>query len=436
MTAWWLATLVQINAAWGGGKLRGFLFKGDTEGEPGPGLYNLTEQQGANYFGSLLNTTGGICIWRSFSHPPNGHDMPIDQALYQFERFAAWDANSTSNVVLQIKNGPYDFQVREPVHALLGALPRTSVILEIEVLPEYVGQNHHVTALPTQWSSYFNFDLGTPPGPTGPCVAAPTTLAGVVGGGSWCNAYSGVAGVSNVGLDSNWTGHLLNGVNTFGLGRLGWAPELSAIEVMQEWVGATFPGSTVGAAEALVALLGDTWEAYENFTASLGWGFICASDHYHMNPPLNVDYHNASSTRVGYDRGVAGAYGSKYNGDVASAFLSLDECPEELLLAFHNVPYSHALTGLRYGGLTVLNWIYASHAAGAAASAGFVSRWLSLAGQLRLRSYAVGGETEEEVFAQVTSRMIAGSADAAVFAQNVTDYFKKLVNVTTVSTVV
>jgi len=112
VTAWWRATIDRVEAAFGGGAFRGFLFKGDTEGEPGPEMYNLTEQQGASYFGGLLADSGCLAIWRAFSHPPGGHNMPLDQALFQYQRFANWDAESRPNVVLQIKNGPYDFQVR------------------------------------------------------------------------------------------------------------------------------------------------------------------------------------------------------------------------------------------------------------------------------------------------------------------------------------
>jgi alpha-glucuronidase len=353
--------------------------------------------------------------------------MPLDQALFQFQRFAGWDAQTRPNVVLQIKNGPYDFQVREPVHALFGALPRTSLILELEVLPEYVGQNKHVASLPMQWAEYLSFDLGEPPGAAGPCAATPTTLAGVVAGGSFCNPYSGIAGVSNLGSNSNWTGHLLNGVNTFGLGRLAWAPTLSPTAVLGEWVRAAMPGSAPPAADALVALMADSWGAYENFTASLGWGFVCGGDHYEMDPKLRVDYTNASATRVGYVRGESGAYGAMYHAAAAAAFTSLDACPEELLLAFHNVPYNHTLKGARYGGLSVLGWINASHAAGARASAGFAERWLALERQLRLAAFAVGGDSEADVFAHVTQRLQAAAVDAGVFARVVTDYFADLV---------
>lgn len=429
VTAWWRATIDNITDTFGGGVFRGFLFKGDTEGEPGPEMYNMTEQQGANYFGALLDRVGCLAIWRAFSHPPGGHNMPLDQALFQFQRFADWDAQTQPNVVLQIKNGPYDFQVREPVHALFGALPHTSLLLELEALPEYVGQNIHVTSLPMQWAEYLSFDLGAPPGAAGPCAAAPTTLAGVIGGGSFCNPYSGIAGISNVGLDSNWTRHVLNGANTYGLGRLAWEPTLSPTTVLAEWVRAAMPGSAPPAVDALVALMAESWEAYENFTASLGWGFICGTDHYHANMKLQstVDYHNASSTRVGYSRGAPGAYGSMYNAAAAAAFTSLNACPEELLLSFFNVPYNHTLKGARYGGLSVLGWINASHAAGARTSASFVERWRALEGQLRLGAFAVGGDTEADVFVNIAQRLQAGATDAAMFAHNITDYFATLI---------
>jgi len=280
-----------------------------------------------------------------------------------------------------------------------------------------------------QWAEYLSFDLGAPPGAAGPCAAAPTTLAGVVGGGSFCNPFSGVAGVSNVGSDSNWTRHILNGANTYGLGRLAWAPTLSPTAVLAEWARAAMPGSAPPAVDALVALMAESWEAYENFTASLGWGFICGTDHYHANMklPSTVDYTNASALRVGYSRGAPGAYGAVYNAAAAAAFTSLDACPEELLLSFHNVPYTHVLKGARYGGLSVLGWINASRAAGARAAAGFAERWGALEGQLSLAAFAVGGDSEADVFAQVAQRMRVAAADAAMFSQNITGYFAKLV---------
>ena len=174
-------------------------------------------------------------------------------------------------------------------------------------------------------------------------------------------------------------------------------------------------------------MLSASWPAYENFTASLGWGFVCDYDHYGMDPASRTDYSNATSALVGYARGVPGAYASAYNGAAAAAFLSLESCPEELLLAFFNVNYTYRLRGPQYGNMTVLEWLYASHSAGAATSASFVPQWQSLAGQVNLSTFAVGGATEESVFAAMTSLLEAAAADASGFATTMTDYFQGLV---------
>jgi alpha-glucuronidase len=428
VTAWWTAKLQEMAAKFGPA-FRGLLFKGDTEGQPGPNLYNMTELQGANYFAALVQqTVQGMVIWRAFAHPPNGKTMPVDQALFQFQRFAGWDGAAAANVALQIKNGPYDFQVREPVHALFGRLARTSLILEVEITPEYLGQNRHAVTLLPMWSSYLSFDLGSVSGGGNGSNGSgggggDTTLAGVIGRG----AFSGVAGVANFGNAANWTGLVLNSVNMLGFGRLAWEPELPAPAIMSEWAALCFPGSAPGATADLVSLLGTSWPMYENVTASLGWGMVSAYDHYHMDPGLRTDYTNASKTRIGYNRGQPDAYGACYNGDVAAAFLSLDRCPEELLLSFWNVDYNHTLRGAQYGGRTVLQWILESHASGAATSASYPRQWAALADRLNLSVWAVGGEPEESVFQQVASVLATGAADAAIFAQTIIEYFQKII---------
>ena len=400
VAAWWAAKVAEVGGALPG--FRGLLFKGDTEGQPGPGVYNMSELEGANFFARLLAPTPAIVVWRAFSHPPNGKNMPLDQALYQFNRFAGWDGHALPNVVLQTKNGPYDFQAREPVHSLFGALPHTNVVLEVEATPEYLGQDVHAMALPLQWASYLAFDLCGGGG-------GDTTLGGVVSRG----AFSGMAAVSNLGADENWSGHALNAVNAFGFGRLAWAPAAPPAALLREWAELTFPGSQPAAVEGVVALLGDTWEAYENFTSPLGVGFVCAGNHYSMDPAGRQDYINASRTHVGYSRGTGG-YAATYNGRAREAFSSLSTCPEELLLSFWNVPYAHVLQGPRYGGRSVLGWIYASHAAGAAAAAGFVGRWAALQGGLAM---------DPAAFAGVAALLAQAARDAAAFSATVVGFF-------------
>lgn len=169
----------------------------------------------------------------------------------------------------------------------------------------------------------------------------------------------------------------------------------------------------------MVGLLGDTWAAYENFTASLGWGFACAPDHYHMDPAARQDYINASKTRVGYNRG-AGGYAATYNGAARAAFTSLGSCPEELLLSFFNVEYTHVLRGARYGGRSVLQWIYESHAAGADACAGFVDRWAALQGGLA---------ADPAEFDAVAALLERAAKDAAAFAATVVGFFANVTGV-------
>lgn len=219
----------------------------------------------------------------------------------------------------------------------------------------------------------------------------------------------------------------MSAVNTFGFGRLSWAPRLDATALLREWAEVGLAGSTADAIDAVVAMLAASWPAYENFTANLGWGFVCAANHYDMDPASRTDYTNASRTRVGYARGQPSAYASAYNGAAAAAFLSLDECPEQLLLSFFNVEYTYQLRGPEYGGLSVLEWIYASHAAGAATSASFPQQWHALKGLVNLSAYAVGGATENGVFDSVTAILQAGAADAASFSAAVTQYFQQLV---------
>jgi alpha-glucuronidase len=429
VSAWWDAKLREVSetlgGGGGGGAFRGLLFKGDTEGQPGPNDDNMTELEGANIFGAKLAPLGGVCIWRAFSHPPGGRDMPVDQALYQFERFAGFENATLPNVVVQIKNGPYDFQVREPVHALFGRLPHVSLLLEVEVTPEYLGQNYFAIGLPWQWESYLNFDLGLQPGVGGgaPCASTPSTLLGVVAGGPLCNPYSGVAGVSNFGVSANWTGHFLGSANTYGFGRQAWAPASPASAIVGEWAETVFAGSAPGAADAVVALLADSWPAYENVTALLGYGFVCGGNHFDMDPALRVDYSNATRDAIGYNRGAPGAYAESYNGAVAAAFMSPETCPEELLLAFHNVPYSWRLRD----GSSVLERIYASHAAGAAASQGFVGTWRQLQGRVAVGALVTTETpTEADVFAAALTRLEQGAASAATVAGVMEAYFRNL----------
>jgi len=233
----------------------------------------------------------------------------------------------------------------------------------------------------------------------------------------------GVAGVSNLGRSANWSSHFLSSANTYGFGRQAWAQATPASAIVGEWAETLFAGSAPGATDAVVALLADTWPAYENVTTSLGYGFVCAANHFDMDPAHRVDYSNATRDAIGYNRGAPGAYAECYNGAVAADFLSPETCPEELLLAFHNVPYTRAL----HSGLSVLEHIYASHAAGAAASQDFVEQWRQLQGRVALGALVTAETpTEAAVFAAALTRLEEGAASAATFAGAMAAYFRSI----------
>lgn len=199
MIRWWRSKVEELAAA--APSFRGFLAKADSEGQPGPMTYNRTEADGANLFGGSLRPlpasshtpagSDGVAIWRSFSHPPGGGNGGQDQAIFQYDRFHQFDGQFLSNVVLQSKSGPFDFQVREPVHSLFGAMPKTAQIVEVEATQEYLGQAKHVVHTPAQWQSYLNFDFANAtaaPNPPPPLSLKATTLAGRVaygGGPGW-----------------------------------------------------------------------------------------------------------------------------------------------------------------------------------------------------------------------------------------------------------
>ena len=296
----------------------------------------------------------------------------------------------------------------------------TNQMVELEVTQEYLGQAKHVCHLPSQWSHYLNSELAV----DGP--RHNTSLAAVISGtplGSNKQGpnhqFAGTAGVSNLGEDPNWTGHEFAAANTYGYGRLAWDPTLTAEEITREWVEATWSPFDANASDTLVSLLLNSWEVYENYTSPLGVGFICAGDHYNMDPPHRQQYTNATSTHVGYNRD---AYARTYNGRVASRYSRLAETPDELLLCFHNVAYTHKLSA-SHGNLDVLEYIYASHRAGAKAAHGYIQSWESLRGRIDTSTYG------PQTFETLHQRLVFGAQEAQRFSEQIISYFANLTGV-------
>lgn len=300
------------------------------------------------------------------------------------------------------------------------------MIVEFEATQEYLGQAKHVAHLPSQWSTYFSFD-------TYLRNESNTTLADVVSGKLKSNQtaprFTGTAAVSNFGDDSTWTGHPFSAANTYGYGRLAWDPSAPVASVTTEWIEATFgPNSTSrvrgdkSVNDAIAGILLRSWEAYENYTASLGWGFVCSGDHYDMDPVhRNPTFINASKHAIGINRGTPQGYGGTYNSDAGAQFTDVDRCPEEHLLFFHNVPYNKTLKGARYGGATVLEWILQSHESGASTAAAFVSEWAAVQS---LANVSATGATAGDI----ENLLQTGATAASLFAKSVAGFVQEAAN--------
>jgi alpha-glucuronidase len=282
-------------------------------------------------------------------------------------------------VIVQIKHGPLDFQVREATSPALAALPRTRVAAEFQVTTEYLGHQKHAVYLGRMWSRLLSFRYWGPEGPT---------MADIVAGGHPGASGSNVGGfaaVSNVGDDVFWTGHPFAQANLYAWGRLCWDPTADPIEILDEWIGLTYPAAavepveTTAVAAALHAILDESWETYEQYTAPLGVCFmVYPHSHYGPNPdgyeytPWGT-YHFADREGIGVDRTVATGSGftAQYPSPWRETYESLATCPDELLLFFHHVPYSHVL----HSGKTVLQHVYDTHFEGLERVEASIATW-------------------------------------------------------------
>lgn len=405
--AWWAEKTAEVYAAIP--YFGGYLVKADSEHRPGPFTYGRDHADGSNMLGEALKPFGGIVIWRCFVYncKQDWRDRKTDRARAAYDHFQSLDGRFLDNVILQIKNGPIDFQVREPVSPLLGAMKSTNQVLEFQIAQEYTGQQRHVCYLVPQWKEVLNFDTYV--------KGEGSTVKRIVDGTVHGNPLSGIAAVSNIGLDANWTGHLLAQANLYGFGRIIWNPELSAEEIAEEWVRLVFGGDEELVKEVLGILM-DSLGIYESYTAPLGIGFMVNPDH-HYGP--NVDgyeyspwgtYHYADWQSIGVDRTMATGTGyvGQYQGPNRERYESLEACPDELLLFFHHVPYTHVL----HSGKTVLQHIYDTHFEGADRAEELVARWERLAGKM-----------ENGLYKQVADRLTEQAAHAKEWRDRINTYF-------------
>ncbi len=376
--AWWAKKTGEIYTAIP--DFGGFVLKADSEDRPGPATYHRTAVQGANSLALALKPHGGVLFYRGFvyDHHLDWHNLKADRARAAYDIFHPLDGQFDSNVILQIKNGPIDFQVREPASPLFGGLTKTNQAIELQITQEYLGQGRHLVFLPPMWKQTLDFDMQA----NGPNTPVKALVAGKV----FPNTRGGFVGVSNVGVDSTWLGSYLSVANLYGFGRLAWNPDLSAQQIAEEWTRLTF-GNDPAIVNTITELQTSSWKMYEDYTGPLGAGTLTAIAGDHYEPSVESSerngwgqWHRADANGIGMDRTVATGTGyiGQYSPAVAQMFESLADCPDTLLLFFHHVPYTHEL----HSGITVIQHIYDSHYDGAARAEENVTRWKSLQGKM------------------------------------------------------
>ncbi len=391
--------------------LAGFLVKADSEGAPGPFAYGRTHADGANMLAEALRPFGGTVVWRCFVYNcrQDWRDYKTDRARAAYDHFMPSDGDFHDNVILQIKNGPQDFQVREPVHPLFGGLMKTNQMLEVQIAQEYTGQQKHVCYLMPMFKQILDFKTYMP-------GHEDATVADIISTRTLKNANGGIAAVANTGNDENWTGHDLAAANLFGFGRLAFDTTLDSESIAREWAELTFAGSTKTAIDAIVDILMRSWSAYEKYTSPLGIGWMVNPNH-HYGP--NVEgyefdrwgtYHRANWRGIGVDRTTKGTgYTMQYREPNASMYEHVETCPEELLLFFHFIPYDYRLKT----GKTLIQHIYDTHFEGAQDAADFLDTWKKLDGQI----------SDKEAYARVLKRLEIQADSAIEWRDRINTYF-------------
>ena len=338
--AWWKEKADEIYRAIP--DFGGFLVKANSEGQPGPRTYNRTHADGANMMAAALAPHGGIVIWRAFVYDVK---PGYDRAGAAYENLQPFDGKFAPNVLLQVKNGPIDFQPREPFHPLFGGMPRTQVMPELQITQEYLGFSNHFVFLGSMWREFLDSDTFA--------AGRGSTVTKVVDGTLYHQRLTGIAGVANTGTDRNWTGHHLLQANWYAFGRLAWNPEIASKQIATEWTTMTLTHDAQAAAQ-IVRMMLESHEAAVNYMTPLGLHHLMWGGHHYGPAPWwdtekredwnPVYYHKADAFGVGFDRTKTGSNTvSQYRLPVRRRFSDVRNCPEAFLLWFHHVPWDHEM---------------------------------------------------------------------------------------------
>ncbi len=396
----------------------GFVVKADSEGRLGPSTYGRTPADAANAIARALKPHGGVVFYRAFvyNHHLDWHNVKNDRAKAAYDNFHPLDGAFDDNVIIQIKNGPIDFQVREPASPLFAGLHHTNESIELQITQEYTGQQRQLCFLVPMWKEVLDFDMHIEDMHND---SNATPVKDLVAGRVFHRPTGGFVGVANVGMDANWIGSPLAMANLYGFGRLAWDPNLTSEKIVDEWTRLTF-GSDPLVIKTVTALQLSSWRVYESYTGPLGAGTLTTitGNHYDPGPESSEEngwgqWHRADHQGIGMDRTIATGTGyiGQYPPEVQKLYESLANCPDNLLLFFHHVPYTYGL----HSGKTVIQHIYDSHYGGAEQARDFISQW-----------QALDGHVDEERYRDILARFQYQAGEAVVWRDAICNWIFRL----------
>lgn len=365
----------------------GFLVKANSEGQPGPQDYGRSHAEGANMLADALAPHGGVVMWRAFVYSA---EEPEDRVKQAYSEFVPLDGDFRDNVIVQVKNGPLDFQPREPFHPLFGAMPSTPLAIELQITKEYLGFSTHLAYLGTLWEEVLSADTyADGPG---------STVAKVVDGALEDHSLTAIAGVSNIGSDRNWTGSQFDQANWYAFGRLAWDPEASAQEIARDWAALTFT-TDPRALDVIVDMMMTSRETVVNYMTPLGLTHLMGTGHHYGPAPWVDDlgradwtpyyYHRATEDAIGFDRTQTGSNAvAQYAEPLREKWADVETTPDELLLWFHRLSWDHEMAS----GQTLWQALVSHY-----------DRGLEQAKQLRARWQSLQGEVDEARFGEIAA---------------------------------
>ena len=407
--AWWAAKVDEIYKFIP--DLAGFTVKADSEGQPGPASYGRTPADAANVLADALKPHGGVVLYRAFvyNHHLDWNDPKADRARAAYDIFHPLDRKFADNVIVQIKEGPIDFQAREPVSPLFAGLEKANQAMELQITQEYLGQQRHLVYIAPMWKEVLDFDLRA--------NDRSTPVKEIIAGKSFHRLLGGMIGVACVGRD--WLGSPMAMANLYAFGRLAWNPNLTPEQIADEWTKQTI-GTDPEVVSTVRKMLMQSWPAYERYTGPLGLQTLTDITGSHYGPNVEASenngwgqWHRADHEGAGMDRTVATGtgYAGQYPPELAKLYENSATTPDDLLLFFHHVPYTYKL----HDGKTVIQYIYDNHYQGAREAAELGKQWATLKGRV-----------DPNLFEDVHKRLEYQTGHAIVWRDAVVQYFLKL----------